>query len=216
MVCWRYLGREDGRNAGGFAAACSGRSFRHTTTAKHRPNDPLTGGTMLKVDHIRVVLCALAGGIGLLLAGCTHDPITPAPVQMMGVYRTSNSVSPVVPFPAAAPPAAAASASHISSGMPVPAARQPLTAQRASRTSGVTGKRSASTKVHGPHPSRMTSAASGRIKIRRVHGSSAAALTRSNPESIPLDQPVTTSTSPVWVPSASAEASQPQFRPPAP
>lgn len=169
---------------------------------------------MLKIDDIRVVLCAVAGGIGVLLAGCTHDdPITPAPVQMMGVYRTSNSVSPVVAIPAAAPPA---SAPHISSAMRVPAARQPLTAQHASRTSGVTGKRSAGAKAHGPHPSRMTSAASGRIKIRRVHAPSAVALPRSNPERIPLDEPVTTSTSPSGGPSASAEASQPQFRPPAP
>ena len=170
---------------------------------------------MLKID-VRVVLCTAASGIGLLLAGCTHDPITPAPVQMMGVYRPSNSVSLLVAVPAAAPPPAAASAPRISSAMPVPPARPAMTAQRTSGTSGVTGKRSAGAKVHGPQRSRMTSAASGRTKIRRVHASTAVAQSRSNPERISLDEPVKTSTPPAWVPSASAEASQPQIRPPAP
>jgi hypothetical protein len=169
---------------------------------------------MLKIDHIRVVLCAAAGGVGLLLAGCGHDPITPAPVQMMGVYRTSNSVSPVVAVPAATPQPAAFLAPRISSALPVPAARHPLTAQRASSTSAVTVKRSARAKVHEPPPSRMTSVASGRTKIRSVHASTAVALPRSNPERISLDEPVTTPAA--WVPSASAEAPQPEIRPPAP
>lgn len=183
---------------------------------QHRPNGPLRRGTMLKIDHIPVVLCAAAGGIGLFLAGCTHDPITPAPVQMMGVYRTSNSVLPVVMAPAAAPRPAPASAPRISSAIAAPAVRQPVTAQRASADSPVAGKHSAGAKVHGPYPSHMTSAASGRTKIRRVHASSAVSHRRSNPESIPLDEPVTTSTPHAWTPSASAEASQPQIRPPAP
>ena len=162
---------------------------------------------MRQINQNRIVFCAGLVVSSLFVAGCSHDSIQPAPVVMMGVYKTTNGVSPVVPSPLAAPRLPAASAPRVA--LATPAARQPVTGQHASRAA-VTSTRSANArKVHGHSGLRhATVPMSSKAKPHRL------AAVRSPEESIPLDEPITAS--PEWVVPAPAEDSQPQIRPPAP
>jgi len=83
-------------------------------------------------------------------------------------------------------------------------------------------ERSASArKMHTHRAPQMAGVVRGRAKAHRGAKSAASATTlaRSHPESIPLDEPVTSSaeqTTPAWVQPAPADAPQQQLRPPAP
>jgi len=73
-------------------------------------------------DRTRIwpgTLCAAVVATGGLLAACSHDPIEPAPVYMMGADRAIDRYLPVTPGPRLA---ARQSGSRYAMTMPVPAA----------------------------------------------------------------------------------------------
>ena len=176
---------------------------------------------MLK-NHQGVLYAALAA-TGLLLTGCSHDPVEPVPVSIRGVNRTMNSTAPVVAAPLAPPRSATASAPRTGTAAPSSAAHRALPIEHASGGAVIKGKRPASAQKVYRHraSSQMARAASGKAKAHRSakSASSTTALARPQRESIPLDEPVTKSaeqTDPAWVQPAPAEAPQQQLRPPAP
>jgi hypothetical protein len=177
---------------------------------------------MLRHHQFQGVLCVALTVTALLLTSCTQDRIEPAPVSFRGINKTINSAAPMVATPLAPPQYGATSA------------RRAVTAERAAAhrampsdhaSGGAVIKRERSASAHKMHKHRatpqMAGVVRGRAKVHRVAKTAAPATTlaRSHPESIPLDEPVTSSaeqTKPAWVQPAPAEAPQQQLRPPAP
>ena len=177
---------------------------------------------MLRHHQLQGVLCVALTVTGLLLTSCTQDRIEPAPVSFRGINKTINSTAPMVATPLAPPQYGAPSARRaVTAEMPAAAHR---TMPRDDASGGAVIKRERSASAHKMHTHRapqMAGVVRGRAKAR--HGAkraaSATTLARSHPESIPLDEPVTSSaqqTTPAWVQPAPAEAPQQQLRPPAP
>ena len=185
---------------------------------------------MLRHHQIQGFLCAALVATGLLLTSCTQDRIEPAPVSFRGINKTMNSTAPVVAAPLAAPRSAAASRPRAAAGEASAAAHRAMPSEHASGGAVIKGKRSASTHKMHTHrvPPQMAGAVSGKTKAHRAAKSaaSATALARSHRESIPLDEPVTTSAEPVpmhpaqtppaWVPPVPVDVPQSQFRSPVP
>ena len=171
---------------------------------------------MLRHHQLQGVLCVALTVTALLLTSCTQDRIEPAPVSFRGINKTINSTAPMVATPLAPPQYGAPSARRaVTAEMPAAAHR---TMPRDDASGGAVIKRERSASAHKMHRHR---AASGKAKVHRVAKTAAPATTlaRSHPESIPLDEPVTSSaeqTTPAWVQPAPAEAPQQPLRPPAP
>jgi hypothetical protein len=75
-------------------------------------------------------LCAAVVATGGLLAACSHDPIEPAPVYMMGADRAIVRYAPVTTGPR---PAAGQAGSRYAMTMPAPAAVGTARPERGSR-----------------------------------------------------------------------------------
>ena len=171
---------------------------------------------MLRHHQLQGVLCVALTVTALLLTSCTQDRIEPAPVSFRGISKTINSTAPVVATPLAPPQYGAPSARRAVTAERSATAHRAMPSDHAS--GGAVIKRERSASAHKMHKHR---AASGKAKVHRVAKTAAPATTlaRSHPESIPLDEPVTSSaqqTKPAWVQPAPAEAPQQPLRPPAP
>ena len=177
---------------------------------------------MLRHHQLQGVLCVALTVTALLLTNCTQDRIEPAPVSFRGINKTINSTAPMVATPLAPPQYGAPSARRAVTAERSAAAHRAMPSDHAS--GGAVTKRERSANEHKMHTHRapqMAGVVRGRAKAH--HGAKSAAsattLARSHPESIPLDEPVTSSaeqTTPAWVQPAPAEAPQQQLRPPAP
>jgi len=177
---------------------------------------------MLRHQQLQGVLCVALTVTALLLTSCTQDRIEPAPVSFRGINKTINSTAPMVATPLAPPQYGAPSARRAVTAERSAAAHRAMPSDHAS--GGAVTKRERSANEHKMHTHRapqMAGVVRGRAKAH--HGAKSAAsattLARSHPESIPLDEPVTSSaeqTTPAWVQPAPAEAPQQQLRPPAP
>jgi hypothetical protein len=196
-------------------------SFRHRTTG-NAPSEKICceEGVMLRHHQIHGLVCAVFGATGLLLTSCSQNQIEPAPVSFRGVNRAVNSTAPVAAAPFAAPrlatasPPLAAASSH---------AQRAIPSRHASGGAVIKGKRSAGAeKVHRHRaPPQIAGAVSGKqgLTSPAKPATSAAALAGSHRETIPLDEPITTSaeqTTSAWVQPTPAEAPQSQSRPPVP
>ena len=178
---------------------------------------------MLRHHQLQGVLCVALTVTALLLTSCTQDRIEPAPVSFRGINKTINSAAPMVATPLAPPQYGAPSARRAVTAERSAAAHRAMPSDHASGRAAIKRERSASAHKMHKHraPPQMARAASGKAKVHRVAKTAAPATTlaRSHPESIPLDEPVTSSaqqTTPAWVQPAPAEAPQQQLRPPAP
>jgi len=178
---------------------------------------------MLRHHQLQGVLCVALIVTALLLTSCTQDRIEPAPVSFRGISKTISSTAPVVATPLAPPQYGAPSARRAVTVERSAAAHRAMPSDHASGAAVIKGERSAS--AHKMHKHRATPQMAGVVRGRAKarHGAkraaSATTLARSHPESIPLDEPVTSSaqqTTPAWVQPAPAEAPQQQLRPPAP
>lgn len=178
---------------------------------------------MLKHHQLQGVLCVALALAGLLLTSCTQDRIEPAPVSFRGINKTMNSTAPVVATPLAPPGSVTTSARRAATAETSAAADRAMPSDHASGRAVMKGKRSASAHKMHKHraPPQMARAGSGKAKVHRVAKTAAQATTlaRSHSESIPLDEPVTSSaeqTTPAWVQPAPAGAPQQQLRRPVP
>jgi hypothetical protein len=177
---------------------------------------------MLRHHQLQGVLCVALTVTALLLTSCTQDRIEPAPVSFRGISKTISSTAPVVATPLAPPQYGAPSARRAVTAEMSAAAHRAMPSDRASGGAVIKRERSASAhKMHTHRAPQMAGVVRGRAKAHRGAKSAASATTlaRSHPESIPLDEPVTSSaeqTTPAWVQPAPAEAPQQQLRPPAP
>jgi hypothetical protein len=166
--------------------------------------------------------------IGVLTA-CSHDPIAPAPVFMMGGNRAADATAPTV----AAPRPARAPEMRIATAAPAPAAKHVTPGQHGS-----------SRAIVAKHPARTHKAARARLTTRHVTAapsrtkvyaaSGIAARPAAGKEMVRLDSPQASTpgpaaamppgsaapseqTAPSWAsPAAPAETRQSQFRPPVP
>ena len=177
---------------------------------------------MLRHRQIQGVLYAALTSTGLLLTSCTQDRIEPAPVSFRGISKTMNSTAPVVAAPFVPPRSVVALAHPAAAGETSATAHRGMPARGHRAEAVIKGKRSASAhKMHSHRAPQMAGVVREIAKAHRVAKSagSATTLARSHPESIPLDEPVTSAAeqaTPAWVQPASAEAPQQQLRPPAP
>ena len=174
---------------------------------------------MLRHHQLQGVLCVALTVTALLLTSCTQDRIEPAPVSFRGINKTINSTAPMVATPLTPPGSVNASARRAERSA---AAHRAMPSDHASGGAVIKRERSASArKMHTHRAPQMAGVVRGRAKAHRGAKSAASATTlaRSHPESIPLDEPVTSSaeqTTPAWVQPAPAEAPQQPLRPPAP
>jgi hypothetical protein len=177
---------------------------------------------MLRHHQLQGVLCVALTVTALLLTSCTQDRIEPAPVSLRGINKTINSTAPMVATPLAPPQYGAPSARRAVTAERSAAAHRAMPSDHASGGAVIKRERSASAhKMHSHRAPQMAGVVRGTAKAHRAAKSagSATTLARSHPESIPLDEPVTSSaeqTTPAWVQPAPAEAPQQQLRPPAP
>ena len=177
---------------------------------------------MLRHQQLQGVLCVALTVTALLLTSCTQDRIEPAPVSFRGINKTINSTAPMVATPLAPPQYGAPSARRAVTAERSAAAHRAMPSDHASGGAVIKRERSASAhKMHTHRAPQMAGVVRGRAKAHRGAKSAASATTlaRSHPESIPLDEPVTSSaeqTTPAWVQPAPAEAPQQPLRPPAP
>jgi hypothetical protein len=203
----KLLPRSAARAAIGFrAASASGSTVNEGPMAKGRP-------TCLGALGVLVVS-------SVFLAACSHDPITPAPVVMMGGNRTTDARAAAIPGPQ---PAAGAAEPRHAQAAPVPPVARAAQSQHASRRSVATGN----------HPTRAQKKARARLatthvaaaprrqaKTYPVAGGATTPTTRVG--AISLDDPVgSPSTTPSERTTSSrvlppAEPPHPEFRAPVP
>src|SRR5437763_8229743 len=150
------------------------------------------GASMSQSTPIRLgFFCAAMGTSGFYLAGCTHDPIVPAPVYMNPISKTINSTSPVATNRTPAPVLLSASPPRAALAAAKPPARQAAASQHPPGRASTPPRHAARTlkvamhraRPHTPKPAKTYGAG---------QAASAAVSTRHAPENIPLDEPVTT------------------------
>jgi hypothetical protein len=183
------------------------------------------GGAMGKIRPNWLGAAAVVT-IGAFLAACSHDPIQPAPVLMMGGNRATDARTPAITAsrPASAPE------TRVATAAPMPAAKHPTPDQHASNRAAIVPKHPAHT--HQAARARLTTRHATAAK-RRMKGYAGAGFARSaaGEEMVPLDNPAASTpvattpaasaspsepTPPSSASPAPAEAAQPQFRPPVP
>jgi hypothetical protein len=183
-------------------------------------------GAMGKVRPTWLGAAAIVA-IGLFLVACSHDPIQPAPVLMMGGNRATIATAPAIgaPRPASAPEM------RVATAPPSLAGKLQAPRQRTSSRAAIVAK----------HPARTLKAARARLTTRHATvartrtkeyaGVGRAARSAAGEEVVPLDNPTASTPSavtpapsaspleptlPSWVSPAPADPGQSQFRPPVP
>jgi hypothetical protein len=165
--------------------------------------------------------------IGLFLAACSHDPIQPAPVLMMGGNRATVASAPTV----AAPRPASAPEMRVATAPPSPTTKRQTPGQHASSRAAIVAKHPAQT--HKATRARVaTRHATAAVRTRtKGYVSAMVAQSAAGQDVVPLDNPRTSTPAaampaagaspskpapPSWVSPAPAEAPQSEFRPPVP
>ena len=177
-----------------------------------------------------LVLGSIAVGIAMLLWGCSHDPIQPAPVLMMGRNGTTNAaMAAVAPAPASTP-----ASWRIAGTAPAPIAQHPMASPHVSSQPAAARKQSSVAEKARGH--RITSHIPARHRSTKIYSAAAPNLSsagtiRAHAESIPLDERATPAAhtdtsaaaaaspgqpSAAWVSPAPADDSKPALRPPSP
>jgi hypothetical protein len=149
------------------------------------------------------VVCAAMVISGLYLVGCTHGPIEPAPVYLNPVSKTINSTTPAAINRAPAPILRSESPSRTASAPITPPARPFSATQHPPGLGSKLPRHAAHSRTvvaHNAHPHIA--------KPAKTYGAIRSKPARlSTSETIPLDEPVTTSAgpSPTGTPPVSAE-----------
>jgi hypothetical protein len=182
---------------------------------------------MAKSRPIGLVLQDVAAiGTMVLVVACSHDPVSPAPVYMNGAPTAAPAPIIAAPRPEIASPRrnlAAATASPVGRGLSAPRHELPLAVVA---KSGPANAESGHQHRRGRHITKLSTVHPNTHAARKVT-SVPRAGSRSPSESIPLDEPVTSSVEPIPAPTAagSSEGGQapwvspppakptPQFRP---
>jgi hypothetical protein len=150
-----------------------------------------------------LVLGSTSIGIAMLLGGCSHDPIQPAPVLMMGRNGTTNAaVAAVAPAPAATP-----TSWRIAGAAPAPIAQHPTASPDVSSRPAAARKQSSVAEKARGH--RIASHTPTRHRSAKIYSAAAPNLssigtTRSPAESIPLDEQPATPAARAATPAAAA------------
>ena len=170
-------------------------------------------------------------GMAMLLGGCSHDPIQPAPVLMMGRNGTTNAaVAAVAPAPGST-----ATSWRIAGAVPAPIAQHSMASPHVSSRPAAARKQSSVAEKARGHRIMHTPA---RHRSAKIYSAAAPNLSstetiRAHAEGIPLDErPAATpaahtdtptaaaatpgQTSATWVSPVPADAPKPAFRPPSP
>ena len=177
-----------------------------------------------------LVLGSTSIGIAILLGGCSHDPIQPAPVLMMGRNGTTNAaVAAVAPAPGST-----ATSWRIAGAAPAPIAQHSMASPHVSSRPAAARKRSSFAEKGRGHRIMHTPARHRSAKIYNAAAPnlSSAGTIGAPAESIPLDEQSATSAahtdtpaaaaaspgqpSAAWVSPAPADDSKPALRPPSP
>jgi hypothetical protein len=181
------------------------------------------GGAMGKVRPTWLGAVAMVA-IGLFLAACSHDPIQPAPVLMMGGNRATDATAPAL----AAPRPASAPEMRVVTAPPSLAGKLQAPGQRTSSRAAIVAKHPART--HKAARARLTTrhATVARTRTKEYADVGKAARSAAGEEVVPLDNPTPAAvtpapsasplepTPPSWVSPAPADPGQSQFRPPVP
>jgi hypothetical protein len=124
--------------------------------------------------------------IGGLLSACSHDPVEPAPVYMMGADRATDHHAPLLPRPG---PTAGQTGRRYAMTPPAPPATRTVQPERGSQHIAIATNHSAQShkKARGGHPAMSHATAARRAKSSATPTSAtdedASAMT------IPLDDP---------------------------
>jgi len=150
-----------------------------------------------------VVLGSTSIGIAMLVGACSHDPIQPAPVLMMGRSGTPNAaVAAVAPAPAATP-----TNWRIAGPAPAPIAQHPTVSPHVSSRPAAARKQSSFAEKARGH--RIASHGPARHRSSKVYSAAApnassTGTTRSPADSIPLDEQPATAAARAAMPAAAA------------
>ena len=165
--------------------------------------------------------------IAVFLAACSHDPIQPAPVLMMGGNRATDATAPAIapPRPASAPEM------RVAAVPPSVAAKHLTPGEHASSRDAIVAKHPAHTQKAARARLTTRHAMAAKRRMKGYAGAGLAARSAAGEKLVPLDNPAPASTPvtttpaagaspseppPSWVSPAPSEAAQSQFRPPVP
>ena len=149
-----------------------------------------------------LVLGSTSIGIAILLGGCSHDPIQPAPVLMMGRNGTTNAaVAAVAPAPGST-----ATSWRIAGAVPAPIAQHSMASPHVSSRPAAARKQSSVAEKARGHRIMHTPARhrSAKIYSAAAPSTSSTGMTRSPAESIPLDEQPATPAARAATPGAAA------------